>query len=57
LFVVESRLTALAAIERALPIEAVKLRPDRKEDLMSSKISTSHLETEDLTMLQGILVS
>jgi len=47
----------LAAIERALPIEAVKLRPDRKEDLMSSEISTSHLETEDLTMLQGILVS
>jgi hypothetical protein len=46
-----------AAIERALPIEARELRPDWKEDNMSSEINTANLKSKDLKMLQEVLVS
>src|SRR4051812_37512558 len=35
----------------------LELRPDRKEDSMSSEISTAYLENKDLKMLQEVLVS
>lgn len=54
---IERRLKSSAAIERALPIEALKLRPNRKEDNMSSEINTANLKSKDLKMLQEVLVS
>jgi len=54
-FKIKRKLPVSAAIERALSIEAHPLRPDRKEDDMSSAIDTTNLAVKDLSMLKAVL--